>query len=86
MLSRVGRYCIKKYDPILVHRMKSIYRHIYSTGIVNGKRVIYEFDHNPIPEEIVITDKKLGLTSSHDRMSWKVFLDSDYMLDKTIAW
>ena len=86
MFNRVGRYCIRKYDPQLVKRMKSIARHVYSTSIVNGKRVIYDFEHNPIPDEIVITDKKLGLTSSQDRMSWEVFLDSDYMKDKTIAW
>ena len=83
---RLGRYSIKKYDARLVAKMKSLSRHIYGTEERNGKRVVFEFDHNPIPSEIIITDKKLGLTSTEDRMSWEVFLSTGYIKDNTIAW
>lgn len=81
-----GRYCIKEYNPLLVSRMKAIARHIYSTDVVNGERVVYEFEHNVAPKEIIITDKPLGLTSSYDRMAWNVFIGTGYIKDDTLAW
>ena len=84
--NRVGRYCIKKYDENLVRRMLSLYRHVYSVGICQGKRVIYDFEHNPTPDHIMITDKRIPLTSSYDRMSWDIFEAMPYMVDKTISW
>lgn len=81
---RVGRYCIIKYNASTVKKLKSMARHIYSTKVINNNRVIYEFEHNPIPDEILVTDKQIPLTSSHDRMSWKIFNDMIYMKDKSI--
>ena len=82
---RVGRYCIIKYNEHTVKRLKSMARHIYSTKVVNGERVIYEFEHNPIPEEVLVTDKQIHITSSFDRMSWKVFNELLYIKDKSIT-
>lgn len=81
-----GRYCIKKYDDHLVLRMKAMSRHIYSTSIVNGKRVVYDFEHNGIPAEIIVTDRRIGLASSYDRMPWNVFLETGCIEDNTLVW
>ena len=83
---RVGRYWITNYDQRLVDCMRSMYRHVYSVGEWQGHIVVYDFDHNPLPEKIMITDMMIALTSSHDRMSWEtVMKDMNFMKDRTIT-
>ena len=83
---RVGRYWITNYDQRLVDRMKSLYRHVYSVGEWQGHTVVYDFDHNPLPEKIMITDMMIALTSSRDRMTWEVLMrDMNFIKDRTIT-
>ncbi len=83
---RVGRYCIKKYDAHLVARMKSMARHVYAIAEENGKKVVYDLDHNAVPEKIMITDMMIHLTSAHDRMAFDTIMrDMLFIKDSSIA-
>ena len=84
---KVGRYCIVTFDQHLVDRMRSIARHVYSVLEIDKEKFICEFDLNPKPEKVLITDFRIALTSSHDRMSWKT-VERDFLLikDRTIIY
>lgn len=83
---RIGRYWVTAYDSYLVVRMQSMARHVYSVGEESGKLFIYDFEHNPLPEKVMITDLFIALTSSKDRMSWDtVMRDMLFIKDRTIT-
>ena len=81
---RIGRYCIIPYNEQLVTHLIKLARHVYAVVPFKGSKGLCEFAHNAVPEEVLITDKMIPITSSHDVMSWELFLQLNYIKDRSI--
>lgn len=83
---RVGRYYfVDKTDTKLIARLQSIARHVYAVKVINGEQFVCSYEFTPNPDKVMITDKFIPLTSSHDMMAWHIITDDLlFMKDKSI--
>ena len=85
MAEKIGRYNIIKYSQAKLARMQALHRHIYALNNVNGEKVVSLYVPGITPEYLLITDKRIFLTSSVDTITFEKFKRLLFFKDSSIT-